>query len=56
MRFLLAFLITVVAFAQQPAPQAQPDEKAAPAQAKPDEQAKPAAESRLSSESDSPRT
>ena len=43
MRFLLAFLITVAAFAQQPAPQAKPEDKAAaPAPAKADDQAKPA--------------
>ena len=43
MRFLLAFLMTVPALAQQPAPQAKADDQAAaPAPAKADDQAKPA--------------
>ena len=42
MRFLPAFLIAVAGFAQQPAPQAKPAEKAAEAPAKADDQAKPA--------------
>src|SRR5258708_25573728 len=43
MKFLRAFLITVATFAQQPAPEAKPDDKAAaPAPAKADDQAKPA--------------
>src|SRR5512141_1113381 len=43
MRFLPAFLIAVAGFAQQPAPQAKPAEKAAEAPAKKaDDQAKPA--------------
>jgi hypothetical protein len=41
MRFLPAFLIAVAGFAQQPAPQAKPAEKATETPAKADEQAKP---------------
>ncbi|MEO8591796.1 MAG: hypothetical protein ABI759_00605 [Candidatus Solibacter sp.] len=42
MRFLPAFLIVVAGFAQQPAPQAKPEEKAAETAAKAADQAKPA--------------
>jgi len=44
MRFLLVFLITAAAIAQQSAPPAKPEEKAAAAPAKADDQANPATE------------
>src|SRR3954447_23880272 len=42
MRFLVAYLIAVASFAQQPAPPAKPAEQAAETPAKADDQAKPA--------------